>query len=157
LLGAGFAIAASAVSWIELALGIWLISALVPQRRSATAGTVYHALMRVDGAKMFLLAVMAASLSALALTAPLLPRWLAVIGFVTAAGLAVSGLGYVLLAPGLGNAVNVSGILLLVFVPCTGVTFGLRAGRAAGHGDSGGPVTSGARHEVPGPDGGADG
>lgn len=129
-LGAGFAIAAAVVSWVELGLGTWLATVLVPDRRSGTAGAVYHAVNRLDGAKMFLLlAVMAVALSVLALTDPLLPRWLAPMGFVLAAALVVSGLGWVLLAPGLGNAVYVSGPLLLVFVGCTGVTFGLRLAR----------------------------
>jgi hypothetical protein len=39
-----------------------------------------------------------------------------------AASLAVSGLGYALLAQGLASAVYVSGILLLAFVTGTGVT-----------------------------------
>jgi hypothetical protein len=129
-LGAGFAIAAAAVSWVELGLGTWLATVLVPDRRSGTAGALWHAVNRLDGAKMFLLlAVMAVALSVLALTDPLLPRWLAPVGFVLAATLVVSGLGWVLLAPGLGNAVYVSGPLLLVFVGCTGVTFGLRLAR----------------------------
>jgi len=38
-----------------------------------------------------------------------------------ATSLAVSGLGYVLLAPGLASTVYVSGILLLAFVTGTGV------------------------------------
>ena len=37
----------------QLALGTWLISGSNLQRRTATAGTVYHDLMRIDGAKMF--------------------------------------------------------------------------------------------------------
>jgi hypothetical protein len=132
-LAAGFAIAAAAVSWVELGLGAWLLTVLVPDRRSGTAGAAYHAVNRLDGAKMFLLAVMAVALSALAMTTPLLPRWLAPVGFVLAASLVVSGLGWVLLVQGLANAVYVSGVLLLAFVTCTGVTFGLRAGRTAGH------------------------
>ena len=132
-LGAGFAIASATVSWIELALGTWLVCVLVPERRSGTAGAVYHALMRLDGAKMFLLAVMAAALSTVAMTTALLPRWLAPMGFVLAASLVVSGLGWVLLAPGLADSVVVSGALLLAFVACTGVTFGLRLGRTGGH------------------------
>lgn len=128
-LGVGFALAASAVSWVELGLGTWLIFTLVPEGRSGTAGATWHALNRVDGAKMFVLAVMAAALSVLAMTTPPLPRWLAPLGFLLAAALVVSGLGYVLLAPGLGNSVYVSGVLLVVFVASTGVTFGLRDGR----------------------------
>ncbi len=128
-MGVGFALAAALVSWAELAVGTWLICALVPERRSGTAGAAWHALNRVDGAKMFLLAVMAVALSALARTTPLLPRWLAPLGFLLAAALVVSGLGYVLLAPGLGDSVWVSGSLLVVFVASVGVTFGLRDGR----------------------------
>lgn len=128
-LGAGFGLAAAAVSWFELGLGTWLIFTLVPEGRSGTAGATWHALNRVDGAKMFVLAVMAAALSVLAMTTPPLPRWLAPLGFLLAAALVVSGLGYVLLAPGLGTSVWVSGILLVVFVTSVGVTFGLRDGR----------------------------
>jgi hypothetical protein len=128
-LAAGFGLAAAAVSWVELGLGTWLIFTLVPEGRSGTAGATWHALNRVDGAKMFVLAVMAAALSVLAMTTPSLPRWLAPLGFLLAAALVVSGLGYVLLAPGLGTSVWVSGILLVVFVASVGVTFGLRDGR----------------------------
>lgn len=61
-----------------------------------------------------------------AMTTPLVPRWLVPLGFAGAAGLVVSGLGYVLLAPGLGHSVYVSGVLLVAFVTGSGVTFGLR-------------------------------
>ena len=119
---AGFGIAAAVVSWIELGLGAWLIGGLVPGRRAGTAGAVYHAITRIDGAKMFLLAAMAVAVSAVALKTVSLPRRLAPLGFLLAASLAVSGLGYILLAPGLASAVYVSGILLLVFVSATGIT-----------------------------------
>src|SRR5580658_1265831 len=49
LAAAAFGIAVAAVSWTELALGTWLISGLVPDRRTAAAGTVYHVIMRMDG------------------------------------------------------------------------------------------------------------
>ena len=124
LTGAGFGIAAAVVSWIELCLGAWLVYGLVAGRRTATAGIAYQVLTRLDGAKMFLLAAMAVALSAVALTSRALPRWLAPLGFLLAASLAVSGLGYVLLSPGLASAVYVSGILLLAFVTSTGVTLG---------------------------------
>ena len=122
LTGAGFGIAAAVASWVELALGAWLVYGPVAGRRTASAETAYQVLMRLDGAKMFLLAAMAVALSAVALTSPALPRWLAPLGFLLAASLAVSGLGFVLLAPGLASAVYVSGTLLLVFVTGTGVT-----------------------------------
>jgi len=122
LTGAGFGVAAAVVSWTELALGAWLVYGPVASRRTAAAGTAYQMLTRLDGAKMFLLAAMAVALSAVALTSQALPRWLAPLGFFLAASLAVSGLGYALLAPGLASAVYVSGILLLAFVAGTGVT-----------------------------------
>lgn len=128
---AGFGIASAVTSLVELGIGVWLFGTVLPQRRTVTFGTAYHALERLDGAKMFLLAVMAVALAAVAISAPILPRWLAPIGFLLGAGLVVSGLGWVLLAPGLSNSVYVSGILLVVFVTATGVTFGLRAGRPA--------------------------
>ena len=122
LAGAGFGIAAAVVSWAELAVGAWLVYGPVAGRRAAAATTAYQVLTRLDGAKMFLLAAMAVALSVVALTSPVLPRWLAPLGFALAASLVVSGLGYVLLAPGLAAAVYVSGILLLAFVTSTGVT-----------------------------------
>jgi hypothetical protein len=122
LTGAAFGIAAAVVSWAELAVGAWLVYGPVAGRRAAGAQTAYQVLNRLDGAKMFLLAAMAVALSVVALTSPVLPRWLAPLGFALAAALVVSGLGYVLLAPGLAAAVYVSGILLLAFVTSTGVT-----------------------------------
>ena len=128
LTGAGFGIAAAVVSWIELARGAWLVYSPVAGRRTATAGTAYQVFTRLDGAKMFLLAAMAVALSAVALTSPALPRWLAPLGFLLAASLAVSGLGYVLLDQGLASVVYVSGILLLAFVTSTGVTLHVAPG-----------------------------
>ena len=125
LTGAGFGIAAAVVSWIELALGAWLVYGPVAGRQTATAGVAYQVLMRLDGAKMFLLAAMAVALSAVALTSRALPRWLAPLGFLLAASLVVSGLGYALLVQGLASAVYLSGTLLLVFVTSTGVTLGI--------------------------------
>jgi hypothetical protein len=123
---AGFGIASAVVSLAELGVGVWLFGTVLPQRRTVTFGTAYHALSRVDGAKMLLLAAMAVALSAVALSAAILPRWLAPIGFLLGVGLVVSGLGWVLLAPGLSNSVYVSGVLLVVFVTATGVTLGMR-------------------------------
>ena len=119
---AAFGIAVAVVSWAELALGIWLISGLVPDRRAGTAGAVYHAIMRIDGAKMFLLAAMALAISQLAHERRILPRGLAHLGVLLAAALVTSGLGYLLLAPGLASTVIVSGILLVIFVCATGIT-----------------------------------
>ena len=100
LAAVAFGIAVAAVSWAELALGIWLISGLVPDRRTVPAGAIYHAIMRMDGAKMFLLGAMALAISQLARRSPILPGWLAPLGALLAAALVTSGLGYLLLTPG---------------------------------------------------------
>jgi hypothetical protein len=78
---AGFGIASAVVSLTELGLGIWLFGTLLPQHRTATFGTAYHALNRLDGAKMFVLAAMAVAPSAVAISAAILPRWLAPVEF----------------------------------------------------------------------------
>jgi hypothetical protein len=122
LAAAGFGLAAAVVSWAELALGAWLVLGAVASRHAATAGTLYQALMRADGAKMFLLAAMAVALAVLSLRSAVLPRWLAPLGLLLAVSLVASGLGYVLLAPGLSTAVYASGVLLLAVVTTTGVT-----------------------------------
>jgi hypothetical protein len=130
---AAFGLAAAGISLTQLTLGAWLFHGLVPDRRAATAGTVYHAITRMDGAKMLLLAAMALAVAQLARRPGILPAWLAALGTVLAAALVTSGLGYLLLAAGLSSAVYVSGILLLIFVSATGISLhrrgehGLRA------------------------------
>ncbi len=130
---AAFGLAAAAISWAQLSLGAWLFHGLVPDRRAAAAGTVYHAITRMDGAKMLLLAAMALAIALLARRPGILPAWLAALGGVLAAALVTSGLGYLILAPGLSSAVYVSGVLLLIFVSATGISLhrrgehGLRA------------------------------
>jgi hypothetical protein len=74
LAAAAVGIAVAAVCWAQLALSTWLISGLAPDRRTATAGAVYHAITRMDGAKMFLLGAMALAISQLARRSPILPR-----------------------------------------------------------------------------------
>jgi hypothetical protein len=117
-----FGVIAAAVSWAELVMAAWLQYGPVASGHAASAGTLYSALMRIDGAKMLVLAAMAVALAVLSLTSAVLPRWLAPLGLLLAVSLVTSGLGYLLLAPGLSDAVVVSGILLLVVVTVTGVT-----------------------------------
>jgi hypothetical protein len=126
LTAASFGLAAAVVSWAELAMGAWLVFGPVASRRVASAGALYSALYRVDGVKMVLLAAMAVALAALSLTSAVLPRWLAPLGFLLAASLVTSGLGWMLLAPSLAGSVIVSGALLLAFVTATGVMLGIR-------------------------------
>ena len=128
LAAAAFGTAAAGVSWAQLALGAWLFSALVPDRRTAAAGAVYHAITRIDGVKMFLLAAMALAISQVARKSRILPRWLAPTGVLLAAALLTSGIGYLLLCASLASAVYVSGPLLLIFVCATGMTLRSRRG-----------------------------
>ena len=122
LAAAAFGVAVAGISWTQLALGTWLFSGLVPDQRTGAAGAVYHAITRMDGVKMFLLAAMALAISQVARRSRILPRWLAPLGVLLAVALVPSGLGYLLLAPGLASAVYASGILLLIFVSVTGIT-----------------------------------
>lgn len=78
--------------------------------------------MRIDRLKMFLLAATALAITQLGRSPRILPAWLAPLGFVLAAALVTSGVGYLLLDPGLSSAVYASGILLLIFVSATGIT-----------------------------------
>jgi hypothetical protein len=117
-----FGVAAAAVSWAELVMSAWLQFGPVASGHAAAAGTLYHAIWRIDGAKLFVLAAMAVALAVLSLTSGVLPRWLAPLGLLLAVSLVISGLGFVLLADGLSGAVLVSGVLLLVVVTATGIT-----------------------------------
>jgi hypothetical protein len=120
---AGFGLAAAVVSWAELGLGTWLVFGPVASGQAASAGTLWGALWRTDGAKlMFLLAAMAIALAVLAGGSAVLPRWLAPLGVLLALSLVVSGLGFLLLSQELGDAVYVSGVLLVVVVTAAGVT-----------------------------------
>ncbi|MGH3200910.1 MAG: hypothetical protein ACRDOA_09485 [Streptosporangiaceae bacterium] len=115
-------VAAAAVSWAELMMAAWLQFGPVAAGHATAAGTLWSAVQRIDGAKMFVLAVMAVALAVLSLASAVLPRWLAPLALLLAAGLVISGLGYVLLANALSDAVFVSGVLLLAVVTTTGMT-----------------------------------
>jgi hypothetical protein len=124
---AGFAVAvfgvtAAAVSLAELVMAAWLQYGPVASGHAATAGTLWSALQRIDGAKMFVLAAMAVGLAVLSLTSTVLPRWLTWLALLLVVALVTSGLGYVLLAAGLSDAVFVSASLLLVVVTAAGLT-----------------------------------
>jgi hypothetical protein len=117
-----FGVAAAAVSLAELMMAAWLQYGPVTSGNAATAGTVWSAIQRIDGAKMFVLAAMAVALAVLSLTSAVLPRRLAPLALLLAACLLISGVGFVLLANALSDAAFVSGVLLLVVVTATGVT-----------------------------------
>jgi hypothetical protein len=117
-----FGVTAAAVSLAELVMAAWLQLGPVASGHAAAAGTLYSALQRIDGAKMLVLAAMAVALAVLSLASAVLPRWLAPLALLFAASLVISGLGFVLLANTLSDAVLVAGALLLIVVTATGVT-----------------------------------
>jgi len=117
-----FGVTAAAVSLAELVMAAWLQYGPVASRHDATAGTLWSTVQRIDGAKLFVLAAMAVALAVLSLTSTVLPRWLALLAYPLAVSLVLSGLGYVLLAAGLSDAVYVAGVLLLVVVTAAGLT-----------------------------------
>lgn len=117
-----FGVTAAAVSLAELVMAAWLQYGPVASRHDATSGTLWSAVQRIDGAKLFVLAAMAVALAVLSLTSTVLPRWLALLAYPLAVSLVLSGLGYVLLAAGLSDAVYVAGVLLLVVVTAAGLT-----------------------------------
>jgi hypothetical protein len=129
LVVAGSGLIVAVVSWAEMVMGCWLIFGPVASGQSATAGTLYGTVNRIDGAKMLVLAVMAVALAVLAAAAVVLPRWLAPLALLLAVTLVASGLGFLLLSAGLSSVVYVSGALLLVVVTGAGVTLRTRAAR----------------------------
>jgi hypothetical protein len=83
--------------------------------------SLVDAVNRIDGVKMFALAALALAGAAAIRRGAGVPRWLGGPGVVLAAALVVSGVGYALLIPVLGQAAYVSLPLLLIWVTGTGV------------------------------------
>ncbi|GAB2843392.1 hypothetical protein GCM10027176_53720 [Actinoallomurus bryophytorum] len=111
---------AAAISLTQCVLGLVLAGSAEP----GTAHLLYEAVNRLDGVKMFALAVLAVA----GVASRLLPRWLAYAGVALAVSIAGSGVAYLLLIQGLAVLAYVSGVLLLLFVTATGVVLG-RIGR----------------------------
>ena len=139
---------AAVISLTQYALGAVLAGAAVPGHATGQAGALFEAVNRLDGVKMFALAVLALAGAALAGkagpagTAALLPRWLRYAGVALAATITVSGIGYLLLIGTLAPMAYVAGVLLLAFVTGTGVALGRKASPVWGHEDSGLPGRS---------------
>lgn len=119
-------IGAVVVSLLECALGLLLAVVAVPDGEIGRAGTLFHLINRMDGAKMLALAAMALTGAGLARRGGLLPRWLGYIAGLLAAAMIASGVGYLLLNNTLAQAAATSLALLLIWVSATGVTLGRR-------------------------------
>ena len=126
MIGAGAA--AAAVGLVQCMLGVYLTVSVVPADHASTAAAVSDAVNRLDGVKMFLLAVMAVAGTVLARQTGLLPRWLRWTGVALAIAITASGIGYALLNNTFSLAAWLSLPLLLAWVTGTGIVLG-RAGR----------------------------
>jgi glucan phosphoethanolaminetransferase (alkaline phosphatase superfamily) len=115
-----FGAVAVAVSLTQCVLGVVLTVAAVDHHVS-TSGELFRLLNRLDGVKMFALAITAVSLAALNSPRPVLPRWLRGTAVLLAVALAASGYAYLSLDNSLGWTAYVSGVLLLIWVTGTGI------------------------------------
>ena len=90
-----------------------------------TAGMLYEAVNRLDGVKMFALAILGLAAAA----SGVLPRWLRYTGIALAVAMVASGVPYVLLLQGGAVLAYVSGPLLLLFITGTGIALGTSASK----------------------------
>lgn len=118
-------LAAVIVSLVQLALGLWLSLDLVDDASTDTIGTVFGAINRLDGVKMLLLAVLAATVTrAIRRQDVDLPAWLAWAAAALAITITLSGIGYLTLDNTLATAAWLSLPFLILFV--TGAAVALR-------------------------------
>jgi hypothetical protein len=120
---------AAVISVTQYALGVMLAGWALPDHAAGRSSFLWEAINRLDGVKMFALAVLASA--AVALTAPTgpLPRWLRYASLVLAASITVSGVAYLFLIQDLSWAAYVAGVALLVWVTGMGVALGRIPGR----------------------------
>jgi len=116
--------AAVLLSLVQCTLGLMLAAGAVADGDTARAGVLFDVINRMDGAKRFVLAIMAGAGVGL-VRAGLLPRWLGYAGALLAAALIVSGTGYLLLNSRLAIAAFVSLPLLLVWVTGAGIAIAI--------------------------------
>lgn len=110
-------LAAASVSVVQLALGLWLSLVLVNDAATNTIGTVYRAINHLDGLKMLLLAVLAATVTrAIRRHDVNLPSWLAWTAAALVVTITLSGIGYLTLNNTLATAAWLSLPCLIVFV-----------------------------------------
>ena len=112
---------AALISLLQFVLGVVLAGTASP----GTAHLLYDAVNRLDGVKMFALAVLGLAGAA----SGVLPRWLRYTGIALAIAIAASGLAYLLLLPGLAILAVPAGVLLLLFITGTGIALGTPASK----------------------------
>lgn len=115
-------LAAVTVSAVQLALGLWLSLDLVDDASTDTIGTMFGAINRLDGVKMLLLAVLAATVTRAIRRQDLdLPAWLAWTATALAITITLSGIGYLTLDNTLATAAWLSLPCLIIFITGTAV------------------------------------
>jgi hypothetical protein len=122
--------AAAALACVQLLLELVSVPGADPAS-PGTAGTLFDAGQRVDGVKMFALAVLAAGACAATRHATLLRRWESLTGWALAAAITLSGIGYVLLSDALMPVAFVSLPLLLVWIVALGTALARAGGGVA--------------------------
>ncbi|HEX3811847.1 MAG TPA: hypothetical protein VHX59_03315 [Mycobacteriales bacterium] len=116
--------AAVAISLVQWVLGMLLAGWAAPAGAAARSGDLFEVINRLDGVKMLALAALAVAGAGAIRGGRALPTWLAWLGWVLAAALVVSGIGYLFLVGALSGAAYVSLPLLLLWVTGVGVTLG---------------------------------
>ena len=119
--------AAAAISVAQYALGVILAGWAIPGNAAGHASALWQAINRLDGVKMFALAVLAAATVALAGpigSGAVLPRWLRYASLTLAASIAISGVAYLFLIQDLAFMAYVAGVALLVWVTGVGLALG---------------------------------
>ena len=114
-------VGAAVISVAQFALGMVLAGTSAP----GPAHMVYEAVNRLDGVKMFALAILGLAGAA----SGVLPRWLRYTGIALAVAIAASGVAYLLLMQSLATLAVPAGVLLLVFITGTGIALGTSAGK----------------------------
>ena len=107
---------AAAISFTQFVLGVALVRSSAP----GTARELFELVNRLDGVKMFALAVLAAA----AAIASLLPGWLRYLGAALAISITASGVAYLFLLDSVSWLAWPAGLLLLAFIPATGYALG---------------------------------
>jgi hypothetical protein len=107
---------AAAISLTQCVLGLALAGTTAP----GTAGELYELVSRLDGVKMFALAVLAAAAAA----GSLLPGWLRYLSAALAISITASGVAYLFLLDSVAWLAYPAGLLLLAVIPAGGYALG---------------------------------
>ncbi|MFD7618293.1 hypothetical protein [Streptomyces sp. NPDC059802] len=117
---------AGVLAFVQLVLELVAVRGADPASPGRT-GALFEAVQRADGVKMLALAVLAAAACAASRHGTLLRRREVVIGWVLAATITVSGIGYLFLSTALTSAAFISLPLLLIWIAVLGAALRRRA------------------------------